>query len=191
MNKKRFTLIELLVVIAILGILSSMVMPALAKSQAKSKQTAGKNNLKQVGANIMAYLGSQSSRPIPDYPNIDEAYSEPPKHVADIPGIITGENAAFEGLPATDPFWGTGYFYSYTWTLAGTEAHPVHFSGDVIFIHNSIGQFNLAGARAKKYKPLKFYCLRGDMSVGDQPVTAAKIPGGRNTLLWDFSRWAL
>ena len=57
MNKK-FTLIELLVVVAIIGILASMLLPALAKSKAVGKQAVCLNGLKQIYLWTRMYIDS-------------------------------------------------------------------------------------------------------------------------------------
>ncbi|MCM8525180.1 MAG: prepilin-type N-terminal cleavage/methylation domain-containing protein [Lentisphaeraceae bacterium] len=55
MRKTSFTLIELLVVVAILGILISMLLPALAKSRMKVRQVHCLSNMKQVLASAYMY----------------------------------------------------------------------------------------------------------------------------------------
>ena len=70
-----FTLIELLVVMAIMGILASLLLPALDKGRLKSKRVACQSNLRQLALSTQMYSADcegrlPENRPGGDSPNI-------------------------------------------------------------------------------------------------------------------------
>ncbi len=61
-SREAFTLIELLVVIGILGILSSLLLPALSKGKSSAQSAACISNLRQIGIALTAYVQDNRDR---------------------------------------------------------------------------------------------------------------------------------
>jgi len=70
MRLKHFTLVELLVIIAVIGILTSLLIPALNQAREKGRTISCMNNLKQQGLGIAYYCDDNDGY----YPPVNDSY---------------------------------------------------------------------------------------------------------------------
>ena len=94
---KAFTLVELLVVIAIIGVLVSLLLPAVNSAREAARRLGCKNNLRQLGLAVLNFESAKSNLPPGGFMDISVAQPPPPN-----PCPNPGYNTDFNCWPIDD-----------------------------------------------------------------------------------------
>lgn len=156
MTRKPFTLIELLVVIAIIGILASMLLPALNQARERAYATSCTNNLRQIGLGYSIYCDDNDDfLPL----NWD-------------PGVVAQ-------YPASDPYYiGAAGWYTWHYYVRGTVPYQLFYCpGTRGTAYCFAFNFVLANDKIKNNKWTK----RKSQLNNEAMLFADCVPGWKNT----------
>jgi prepilin-type N-terminal cleavage/methylation domain-containing protein len=161
--KKHFTLIELLIVIAIIGILASLLFPALSKAKEQARRIQCVSNLRQMGFGAFGYADSFDEFPMPPRDMADDKYSAMDtmlnqkyiaKSIALCPSFQAGGVKLDPAKPVHASFTRTHYGYTelhlYTVNFALPGVRPIGFMAGVGTIYgrnNQVGPYKMPNIR--------------------------------------------
>jgi prepilin-type N-terminal cleavage/methylation domain-containing protein len=118
-QKLAFTLVELLVVIAIIGVLVSLLLPAVNAAREAARRTQCINNVRQLALAAINYESSKKAFP-PGRKFPDWALQRPDGTLTHI------STTSFQGVNASDPQTRTGFYSVHTWLLPFMEEQGIY-----------------------------------------------------------------
>jgi len=128
-----FTLVELLVVVAIIGVLSSMLLPGLARAREASRRAVCASNLRQLGMSLMMYAQEADGK----YPNLQKSNTLQVKKACGCGRIGLGGTLSFRGeamypeyltdariLVCPSDLDGRDLYHAGVWSASSVETSP-------------------------------------------------------------------
>lgn len=137
--KRGFTLVELLVVIAIIGVLVSLLLPAVNAAREAARRTQCVNNVRQMALAAVNYESANGVFP--------PGRLDPDLEIA---GMVQGSYTSYGGLPTSNPTLKTGFRSVHIWLLPHMEAGTIY---DLIDFDSPIGKQMTVGGGAVPINP--------------------------------------